>query len=45
MKEGKDMKDLFKEPELEVIYFEAADIITTSNIKLDPDELPPVIVD
>jgi hypothetical protein len=39
------MKELFNEPELEVIHFEAVDIIATSNIMLDPDELPPVVVD
>ena len=38
------MKDIFEEPEFEVICFKAVDIITTSNIQLDPDELPPVAV-
>lgn len=39
------MKELYKEPELEIIRFEAGDIITTSgDTKLDEDELPPVIV-
>lgn len=27
-------------PEMEVIEFEAEDVITTSNITLDPNELP-----
>jgi len=35
------MKELYREPELEIVYFETADIITTSN---DEDELPPVPV-
>lgn len=44
-KEMKNMKELYTEPELEVIHFEAMDIITTSgNTQLDPDELPPIIV-
>lgn len=34
------MKEKYLEAELEVIHFEAEDIITTSN--LDEDELPPV---
>ncbi len=39
------MKELFSEPELEVIRFEATDIITTSGGGgLDEDELPPIIV-
>lgn len=38
------MKELYTEPELEVIQFEAMDIITTSGGKLDEDELPPIIV-
>ena len=38
------MIELFIEPELEVIRFEVVDIIATSNIQLDPDELPPVPV-
>ena len=33
------MKELFVAPEMEVLQFEAADIITTSAI-LDDDELP-----
>lgn len=39
------MKELYAEPELEVIQFEAMDIITTSGGgQLDEDELPPIIV-
>lgn len=37
------MKKLFNDPEMEVFYFEAADIITTSGTTdetLDQDELP-----
>jgi hypothetical protein len=37
------MKELFTAPEMEVLYFEAVDIITTSALT-DEDELPPVIV-
>ena len=39
------MKELYKEPEMEVIEFEATDIITTSgNTPLDPDEMPPIVI-
>lgn len=39
------MKELYSEPELEVIHFEAMDIITTSGGgQLDEDELPPIPV-
>jgi hypothetical protein len=40
------MKELYQEAEIEIIRFDAVDIITTSttNETLDPDELPPVIV-
>lgn len=36
------MKELYREAEMEIIHFEAVDIIATS--QLDEDELPPVIV-
>ena len=39
------MKEKFMEPELNIIRFEAVDVITTSdplNGPLDPDELPPI---
>lgn len=42
-KGDENMKELYAEPELEVIRFEATDIITTSG-GLDEDELPPIIV-
>lgn len=41
------MKERYQEAEIEIIRFEAVDIITTSGMTdepLDPDELPPVIV-
>lgn len=43
------MKDLYLEPEIEIIRFEAMDIITTSsatsgNTNLDEDELPSWII-
>lgn len=37
------MKELNWEPEIEIIRFAAADIITTSDM-LDEDELPPVVI-
>lgn len=40
-KEMKNMKELYAEPEMEVIHFEAMDIITTSG-ELDEDELPQI---
>ena len=41
------MKERYQEAEIEIIRFETVDIITTSgmtDVPLDPDELPPVIV-
>ncbi len=41
------MKELYQEAAIEIIRFEAMDIITTSGMTdepLDPDEMPPVIV-
>jgi hypothetical protein len=39
------LKELYQEPKLEVIQFEAEDIITTSgDTILDPDEMPPIII-
>ena len=37
------MKELFTAPEMEVLHFEAVDIITTST-QMDDDELPPLVV-
>ena len=36
------MKKLFNEPEMDVVRFALADIITVSG-QLDEDELPPII--
>lgn len=39
------MKELYQEAEIEIIRFEAVDIITTSGgDSLDDDELPPLII-
>ena len=39
------MKTLYREPELEIIWFEEMDIIATSNgSEFDDDELPPIIM-
>jgi hypothetical protein len=41
------MKKLFVNPEMEVLHFEAVDIITASgsvNGDLDQDETPPIVV-
>ena len=38
------MKELYQEARLEIVRFEAADIISTSAPMLDEDELPPVII-
>ena len=44
-KEGESMKDLYREPELEIVCFEAMDIIATSNGgQFDDDELPDFVV-
>lgn len=37
------MKEKNWEPEIEIVRFGAADIITTSGL-LDEDELPPVVI-
>lgn len=34
------MKETYTKPEMEVIEFDCEDIITTSNITLDENELP-----
>jgi hypothetical protein len=38
------MKKLYIQAELEIIRFEAKDIIATSDTFMDDEELPPVIV-
>ncbi len=35
------MKEMFLDAEIEIIRFEAVDVITTSNGGLEEDELPP----
>lgn len=34
------MKELYQTPEMEIVAFEAEDIVTTSSIVGDPDETP-----
>lgn len=36
------MKEAYTTPEMEVVEFECEDIITTSGIILDDNELPPM---
>lgn len=39
------MKDLYREPEMETVCFENADVIATSDGgQFDEDELPPIVV-
>lgn len=39
------MKDLYRDPEMEIFCFENTDVIATSdNGQLDDDELPPVVI-
>ncbi len=43
MKEIKETKETYWDPEIEIIHFGVADIITTSG-NLDDDELPPLVI-
>lgn len=36
------MKETYVKPEMEVIEFDCEDVITTSNINLEDNELPPM---
>ena len=39
---GENLMKTFWEPQMDVLKFEVADVITTSTDELRPEELPPV---
>lgn len=44
-KEGESVKDLYREPELEIVRLENVDVIATSDGgQFDDDEVPPLVI-